>query len=362
MMKRPPIWVLSVLFLLWLFFFNQGVQGEEESPPLIQLAAIQMTFQLEDFWSREAFTEKMHQLMEMTAEKLDPTLPSLVVFPEDVGLMLVVQGMEKELAEASTIAQAIEQATRAHFFSVVWIRLRRRVTWVPALYLHRHQSIAETYFQVFSNLAREYQTYLVAGSVILPPYAVVEGQVDWQQPLAYQLHNTAYLFDPQGHVVGKQDKVYLIDLEQEEALDLTPGDLENLQVLETGVGKIGIAICLDAFRDSVVDSLVAQGAEILVQPSANPGPWHRDQQLSWMESAYRRTFSQQKFVYGVNPMLNGPLWEINFFGQSSIVAQDADLTTEKGYLDLPKEPGFLALSRTHDEEEVLVVTVPHPSW
>lgn len=351
-----------MLFLLSiLLFFPARVYMQGNSGSLIQLAAIQMTLDLDDFWTREAFEEKMRGLMERTKEKLDPTIPALVVFPEDVGLMLVAQGLEEKLGVVSSISEAIEAAIRAYMLPAAWIRLRRGVSWVPALYLHRHQVIAGTYFDVFSTLAREYGVTIVAGSVILPPYALEDGRVQWKKPLAYHVHNTAYVFGPDGAVIGKQDKMYLIDLEREEALDLTAGDLETLEVFDTGVGKVGIAICLDAFQDDVVEALMLQGGEILVQPSANPGPWNEAQQMDWMRSAYQRTYSQQQFVYGVNPMMNGPLWDIAFFGQSSIVARDADLTAEQGFFDLPKEKGFLALARSHDEEEVLVVTVPHPS-
>lgn len=328
---------------------------------LIQLAAVQMQLDLDDFWSPEAFENRIQQIMERIHDKLDPSLPALVAFPEDVGLMLMVQGMEDRLSNVETIAEAIESATRAYFLQAAWTRLIRQVSWVPALYLHRHKDIAEPYFQTFSHMANTYNVYIVAGSVILPPYPLENGLVDWSRPLEYQVHNTSYLFGPDGSILGKQDKMYLIDLEREAALDLTPGAMETLNVMDTSLGRIGIAICLDAFRDDVVDSLVAQGAEILVQPSANPAPWHQDQQQGWMCSAYEQTVEREKFVYAINPMLNGPLWDIAFFGQSSIVTSNASLGQSLGYRDLPKGEGFLAVARTHDQEEILVVTVPHPS-
>ena len=163
-----------------------------------------------------------------------------MVFPEDVGLMLVVQGMRERLQGVETIEEAIQRAVRAHLIPLAITKWRRKLSWVPAFYLYRHRAIAETYFEVFSQVAKEYGVYLVAGSAVLPPYRVQDGVVLWRQgPVEHRVYNTAYLFGPDGKVVGKQDKVYLIELEQEAALDLTSGDLDALRVFDTPLGRIG---------------------------------------------------------------------------------------------------------------------------
>ena len=136
------------------------------------------------------------------------------------------------------------------------------------------------------------------------------------------MYNTSYLFGPDGLVLGKQTKVHLIDLEQEAALHLDRGETEAISVIETPLGRIGIAICLDSFQDDVADALERGRTDILVQPSANPGPWSPEQQLDWLNSSYKRTVVEGRFAYGVNPMMTGAIWDLEFFGQSSIVARD----------------------------------------
>lgn len=340
--------------------------GDRQINRDIQLVGVQMTLDLEDFWTRDAFEAKIRHQMEAVAAVSDPELPTLVVFPEDVGLMLVVQGMKRRLAGITSIEEAIQKSVIGHLLPLTWTKLVRGVSWVPALFLHKDKIIAETYFDVFSKMAREYGVYLVAGSVVLPPYAIEEGEVQWRAgPTEHRVYNTSYFFGPDGKVIGKQDKVYLIDLEQEAALDLTSGRLDDLQVYDTPLGKIGIAICLDAFQDDVIEALVAQGAQILVQPTANPGPWSREQQEDWLRSSYNKVAVDGSFAYAVNPMMNGPLWDIAFFGQSSIVARAAakdttNDTSHLGYTDLGPAPGFIAMAASDRSEEIVVAIVPHP--
>ena len=273
---------------------------------------------------------------------------------------LVVQGMEQRLAGIDSIGTAIETAVKAHTMQLLWTRLIRWKSWVPALLLNKNKMMAETYFEVFSAAARDYDVYLVAGSAVLPPYRIQDGVVQWQRgPTHHRVHNTSYLFGPDGLVIGKQDKVRLIELEAEAALNLNPGRLEDIQVFDTPIGKIGIAICLDAFIPEVIDSLVEQGAQILVQPSANPGPWNTWQQQDWLRSSHEKIMVDERFAYAINPMLTGPLWDIAFYGQSSIVARGAP-STGYGYTDLGPMPGFVRVAATDDSEELLVAVVPHP--
>ncbi len=329
-------------------------------PTDIQLVAVQMTLDLNDYWTQEAFEASIRRQMEAVAAATDPDLPTLVVFPEDIGLMLVVQGMEDRLAGIDSIEEAIGTAVRSQVLALSWTRLIRWKSWVPALLLNRNRLMAESYFGVFSDIAREYGVYLVAGSAVLPPYRIEDGVVQWERgPSRHVVHNSSYLFGPDGLVIGRQDKVDLIELETEAALSLTPGSVTDLQVFDTPLGRIGIAICLDAFSDEIAGHLLGQGAQILVQPSANPGAWDDWQQEDWLRSSHLMVAGHGHYAYAVNPMLNGPLWDISFHGQSSIVARGAQ-DTGLGYEVTGSAPGFVSVATSADSEEILVAVVPHP--
>lgn len=328
----------------------------------IQLVAVQMKLDLDDYWSRDGFERRILGMMERISRKIEPGLPTLVAFPEDVGLMLVLAGMHRRLQGVQHIADGIRRAVRALFVPSLLCRWKHRLAWVPALFLTRHAQIASIYFDVFSRAAKEYGVYLVGGSVVLPPYPSTDGRVQWEEgPLAARLYNTSYLFGPDGRVLGKQEKVHLIDLEQEAALHLDQGESDGISVIETPIGRIGIAICLDCFQDDVAEALERGKADFLVQPSANPGPWSPEQQLDWLNSSYKRTVLEGRFEYGINPMMTGAIWDLEFFGQSSIVARDRGIAGRHlGYAHLEPMEGFLALAGDDRSEEILVARVPHP--
>src|SRR5690625_489681 len=354
-------WLLLLsIALLASVMTTARAQPEAETPSEIQLAAVQMTLDLADYWTYEAFEAKIRSQFDAVAATLEPGLPALVVFPEDVGLMLVVQGMESRLASIDSIEEAIGTSVRSQLLALSWTRLIRWKAWVPALFLNRNRQIAETYFGVFSDLSREYGMYVVAGSVVLPPYRITDGVVEWERgPVNHNVYNSSYLFGPDGLVIGRQDKVELIELEREAALNLSAGTVEDLQVFDTPLGRIGIAICLDAFDDAVVDRLTDLGAQILVQPSANPGEWNDWQQTDWLRSSHQRVAVEGQFAYAVNPMLTGPLWDIGFYGQSAIVARET-VDAGLGYSLLEPAAGFLQIAASDTGEEVLTVIVPHP--
>lgn len=350
----------ALLLVAALFMTASAQNAPAAETPQIQLVAVQMTLDMNDFWSPEAFEAAIRERMVAVTAATDPDLPTLVVFPEDVGLLLVLQGMESRLSGISSIEEAISAAVQSQVVGLAWTRLIRWKSWVPALFLNRNRQIAETYFGVFSEVARDHGVYVVGGSVVLPPYRIQDGVVQWQRgPERHDVRNTSYLFGPDGSVLGKQDKVELIELELDGALNLNAGRIEDLTVIDTPLGRIGLAICLDAFSDEITQALVDQGAQILVQPSANPGPWNDWQQEDWLRSSHRMVAAESRFSYAVNPMLNGPLWEIDFYGQSGIVAAGAP-DAGLGYADTGPADGFIRVAESADSEELLVATVTHP--
>ena len=313
---------------------------------MIQLVAVQMRLDVEDFWSKDAFRSKIQRTIALIEPRVDRSLPSLVVYPEDVGLMLVAQGLREALSGVDTVERAIARSIRAMFWRALVERARSRLSWVPALFMMRRCAIAGTYFEVFEEAARELGAYVVAGSVPLPPCRIEDGRALWQEkPRERRVYNASFIFDPRGRVIGSQRKVYLTELEQRGTLDLAQAALSDLSVVRTPLGVIGVAVCLDCFQDDVALRLVELGAEILVQPSANPAPWTPEQQAEWRESAYKRTCVQKLFAYAVNPMMTGNIWNVAFYGQSSIVGRE----------------GVLAEAESDDGEEVLVVRAPHPA-
>ncbi len=118
----------------------------------------------------------------------------------------------------------------------------------------RSQELLETYLDMFSRLAREFGTAIVAGSLY-----VHDEETD-------TVKNRSYLFDVAGEVVGFQDKLNLAFDERDLA---APGT--TLTALETRGMRIGLVLGIDALYPEVARLLAMQGADLLVGINASPG-------------------------------------------------------------------------------------------
>lgn len=304
----------------------------------VALVSVQMRVALEDYQSVQRLATRVDQLIASAKRQVPPNTPTLVVFPEDVGLGMLflddyeaVQGCRSIYEAAGVLfqryAEPVRRLVEAH-----------RVSPTRALLLTLGGRLESRYRQLFSRAARQHRVTLVAGSAPLPN--------SQRRP---EVYNACYVFDPQGRLILRQHKVNLIPLEGQEGMGLSAGRMEDLRVVDTPVGKLGVAICLDAFHTEVIEALVQRGAHVIAQPSFNPLPWTPEQAESWRESLWRAC-QRHPALIGVNPMMVGKLFDdVVVEGRSSIVAH-ASLTRDGS--------GYLALAQSATEEEVLVVQLP----
>ncbi len=118
------------------------------------------------------------------------------------------------------------------------------------------QTLLEKYIALFQTLAKKYELYIQPGS--LPVKA--------NQNLFY---NRAYFFSPNGNY-GHQDKIQLTQSEVQTKL-ITSGNTIN--IFQTHLGPIAIAICYDAEFPTLVNQLVNAGANLIVVPSCTDSLW-----------------------------------------------------------------------------------------
>ncbi|MBE3583704.1 MAG: hypothetical protein IMX01_06290 [Limnochordaceae bacterium] len=387
-----------------------------------QFAAVQAGVNVEDYRTEEQFRRKICRLLDQVRSQAgtDPSLPLLVAFPEDIGTPLAFVDDPVVVQQESTLRGAVTAMVRRHMWAAAWRRLRHRVGWVRALFLLQADRMARIYFSVFAQAARDYQAYIVAGSVVLPDlgpdwggvylaadaeHARAQGK---QRTLSSQpdeaerggdpeldlgtgkdqrsVYNVSYTFDLHGRVLGFQRKVHMVEQEAPGRLDLVPGRLHDIRALALPGLSVGVAICYDGFFTDVRASLRQDGASVLVQPSANPGPWTPEQQLDWLRGAWTATLRPQDapyelqpgcgFAAAINPMLVGRLFDVRFEGQSSIllahgperspealqtvgVSRDGARPSPQ-YQAVQGRPGFLAVAEKADDEQVLVATVSLP--
>jgi predicted amidohydrolase len=304
--------------------------------------AVQAKCNKDDYKTFEDFRHKTISLFEKIGKITRRGAPNLVVFPEDYGTPLIIASEKINAEEFKTIEEAVKKVVIKRFPFVFVKSFLLRVSLVKSIFLLNSEEIFQKYVEVFSEMSRRYNVYTVAGSMVTSRIEIENNQPKLVKD--NKIFNTSLFFDADGNIIGVQRKVHLIDIEGPKGLDINNGYIDSINIAETEFAKIGIAICFDAFHKDVVEVLVKKGAEILVQPSANPEKWTKAQEEDWKRGCWSMVQNYRELRYGVNPMMVGSLFDLVFEGVSSIVSK-VERTGDGS--------GYLAKARSFDEEEIV---------
>lgn len=81
-------------------------------------------------------------------------------------------------------------------------------------------------------------------------------------------HNTAVVFDSDGHMAGKYRKMHIPDDPGfYEKFYFTPGDL-GFEPIETSMGRLGVLVCWDQWYPEAARIMAMRGADLLIYPTA----------------------------------------------------------------------------------------------
>ncbi|MEW6447247.1 MAG: carbon-nitrogen hydrolase family protein [Bacillota bacterium] len=159
--------------------------------------------------------------------------------------------------------------------------------------------------EMLSRAAREEGVYIVGGSI-----PEREGE---------RLYNSSFVFDPAGKMLACHRKVYLFDVDLpgglsfRESATLTPG--RGATVVQTPLGRLGVAVCFDIRFPALFHEMVQRGAEIIVVPAAFnmiTGPAH------WELLLRTRAVDNQVYMIGAAPARNVNASYVAF-GHSTVV-------------------------------------------
>lgn len=113
-----------------------------------------------------------------------------------------------------------------------------------------------------STQAQKNKVWIVGGTI---PIQIAEDKT--------RVRAACMVYNSQGEMVARYDKMHLFDAcltpgseEYKESAWIAPG--EHLIVIETPVGKLGLAVCYDMRFPELFRALVNQGAEIIAVPAA----------------------------------------------------------------------------------------------
>lgn len=313
--------------------------------------AVQAELYLSDYLSVQSFRQKILALTEEAVSGL-PEIPTVVAFPEAVGFPLLLTLNNPDVSRHANVTSAVWALARRSWRELLGAVRRYRTPSIQAFYAARSLAAFKAYRDVFSEAAQTFGVTLVAGSSFLP--RIEQEALRGLHVADTRVYNTAFTFAPTGTLLGRSPKLHL-NPGLESRIGLSRGTPSDLQAIQTPVGTLGVAICLDAFYSSVIERLDALGVQIVVQPSANHASWERpwpgDRALSegeaWLAYGLRAGLQDRLHLQvGLNPMLVGEVWDLRPRGRSSIVVN------ERYFPDthLEGQPGVLALAGTHDRE------------
>jgi predicted amidohydrolase len=124
-------------------------------------------------------------------------------------------------------------------------------------------------------------------------------------------YNASYLISPQGEILGNYRKIHLFGYNSLETQILTPGDA--VSVVDTPLGKFGMATCYDLRFPELFRRMTAEGAEIFLVCSAWPYP----RLEHWLMLNRVRAMENQCFLMSANSV--GFNQGTQFVGHSMIV-------------------------------------------
>jgi predicted amidohydrolase len=162
-------------------------------------------------------------------------------------------------------------------------------------------------FAAIATLAREHRLYILGSCLSL----LSEGHFG----------NTAVLFAPDGQIMGTYTKIHLFRLMDEE-LYLTAG--EDLSLVETIWGKIGLAICYDLRFPELFRAYALAGAKVIFLPAEWPHP----RLAHWQILLRARAIENQQYIVACNRV--GSSKNNTFFGHSSIIDPWGEVIIEAG--------------------------------
>ena len=132
-------------------------------------------------------------------------------------------------------------------------------------------------------------------------------------------YNAAYLFDPQGEIVGKYYKMNPIQFFN----DGDPG--QEYSVFNTSLGNIGMLICYDMDYSYVARNIVRNGAEMLFIPTYDALRWGESQHRQHSAMTSMRAVENGRFIArtttsGISQIIdpNGRILEKIGIGESTV--------------------------------------------
>ncbi|SCY01644.1 carbon-nitrogen hydrolase family protein [Alkaliphilus peptidifermentans] len=159
--------------------------------------------------------------------------------------------------------------------------------------------------EMLSKIAKELKVYIVGGSI--------------PEQSGSEIYNTSFIFNDEGEIVGRHRKIHLFDIDIEGGIVFKESDTlgrgDEITVVDTPMGKIGVAICYDIRFPELIRLMALNEAKIIIIPAAfntTTGPAH------WNELIKVRAFDNQVYLVAASPARDLEA-SYHAYGYSSII-------------------------------------------
>lgn len=323
--------------------FISTVQEINQSDTLYRnVVGIQPYMEVSDYFSQIFFQEKIKLYLSSAKEKGFLKDSTIVLLPEYLGTWLVLESEKYTIAKKNTLTEALTTMVLSNpyrFLTTYFKSGDETDKAASTLFRMKSKTMAESYQKTFSKLAQEFNTYIVAGSIILPEPTVYEGKII-SNPKG-KLFNASFVFDPEGNIIGEPIlKAFLID---SESPFLTAGTIQKIPVLNLPFAKTSILICADSWYPDAYQNAIRQDAELILVPSyctgngtmatiwkgynGNKAPKETDpndvlqltEEAAWVKYALPGQIKKTKAQVGMNVFLRGNLWDLGADGQPFVL-------------------------------------------
>lgn len=301
-----------------------------------------------DYFSQTVFKQKIRGYFSAAKnEGMFYDKASIVLLPEFIGTWLVIEGEKHTLATKETLQEAMTVMVVSNLseFALGAIKSGAEEDMAAAsIFRMKAKKMASSYFQTFSELAQEYDTYIVAGSIVLPGPKIYDGQlvVDLYEPL----YNTSFIFGPDGKIIGEPIiKAFPIETEKTFITGKKP---DSYPTFDLPIGKTSVLVCADSWFPDVYKTVKSNRSELILVPSYCTGegtmntlwkgysgydePKSTDlndigkitEREAWEKYALPGQIKYTSAQTGMNVFLRGELWDLGTDGQP-LVVQNGEL-------------------------------------
>ena len=206
---------------------------------------------------------------------------SILIFIMLIVLSYGFTQLEKEYSPDINVALIQDESSEFSIYNNLISKIDKEVNFIllPEYALVEYLDENNKRLEQIKNITNSHNSYFIVGS---------KDKSEKIGGLGY--YNTAYLFNPNGEIIGKYYKMNPIQF----FYDGDPG--QEYSVFETEFGKVGIFICYDMDYSYVARNIVKNGAELLFIPTYDAIRWSELQHKQHSAMTSMRAVENGRFV------------------------------------------------------------------